>query len=288
MYRIKIFSSFGKSENCKINFETVFESNKLDFYGENKKIFLTNDDDYTHVIILNTAMPKLNIPKENVVGLAFEPFEFLGLSDHFIQYAQKHIGRYLIGNKRELPEPFIEHFSFMWHNNPRREIVLKPSKNVMSIVLSEKNNAPGHKYRHVLVTNIINNNLPIDIYGRGAKKYKGINVKGDVNVKGEFQNTEPYNDYLFSICIENFQSNDYFSEKILDPILHNTVPIYLGAKNILNYFNEVIILTGDIIQDMNKIEYILKNPMEFYKKTYHDDNLKNTFFFFQQLLSKSR
>lgn len=138
MYKIKIFSNFCKSDDCKINFENIFEANNLDFYGENKKIFLTTEDDYTHAIILNTVMPNLSIPKENVIGLAFEPIEFLGLSEIFIKYAKKHIGKYLIGSKKNLPEPFIEHFTFMWHNNPRKEIILKPSKNIMSIVVSEK------------------------------------------------------------------------------------------------------------------------------------------------------
>ena len=29
----------------------------MDNYGVDKDIYITNDDDYTHVIILNTAMP---------------------------------------------------------------------------------------------------------------------------------------------------------------------------------------------------------------------------------------
>lgn len=125
----------------------------------------------------------------------------------------------------------------------------------------------------MLVTNIINNNLPIDIYGRGAKKY-------GVNVKGEFENVEPYKDYYFSICVENHTSNEYISEKILDAVLHNT-PIYFGAKNILNYFNETIVLTGDIIKDLNIIKSVLIDPTKYYKPTYHEKNLKKINFFHQ-------
>jgi hypothetical protein len=273
MYKIKIFSSFCQNDPCKDTFERVFKSSTIDFYGENKKIMLTTKNDYTHAIILNTAMPELTIPKENVVGLAFEPYEFLGLTTQFIEYAKQHIGKYLIGKKDQLPELFIEHYAFMWHNNPGREIIKNPSTTIMSIVLSNKKQAPGHKYRHELVKYIIKNNLPIDIYGTGSSEYNSTYVKG------KFDGTEPYNDYLFSICIENFQSNDYLSEKIIDPIMHNTVPIYLGAKNILNYFKEVIVLNGDITHDMNLIVFILKNPRQFYKKTYHEDNLKSINFF---------
>jgi hypothetical protein len=51
--------------------EWTGEPNKPTFY--NKEIALTNDDNYTHAIIINTCMPELNIPKENVIGFAHEP-----------------------------------------------------------------------------------------------------------------------------------------------------------------------------------------------------------------------
>lgn len=59
-------------------------------YGKDKSIYITTEDDYTHVIIINTAMPKINknIPKSHVIGLAFEPFQFLGLTRKFVSYAQ--------------------------------------------------------------------------------------------------------------------------------------------------------------------------------------------------------
>jgi hypothetical protein len=282
MYKIKIFSSFCSSELCKINFENVFNSKNYDFYGSNNKIYITTNDDYTHAIILNTAMPKLNIPKKNVIGLAFEPYELLNITIEFVEYAKKHIGTYLIGNKGNLPDPFIEHFSFMWHNNPNKEITMETKNNIMSIVLSEKTSAPGHQYRHLLVNEIIKENLPIDIYGRGSKnfinhivKYSNTNTK----IRGSFNGLEPYENYLFSICIENYESNDYLSEKILDPLLHNCHPIYLGAKNAKNYFKEIIILKGNLLFDVELLKVILKTPFKYYKTTYNERNLKRLGFF---------
>ena len=114
MFKIKIFSTFCSSETCKVNFEKVYNTKDNELYGENKKIYITTEDDYTHAIILNKATPELTIPKENVVGLACEPFEFLQLTTSFVNYAKKHIGKYLIGEKRNLPEPFVEYFGYMW------------------------------------------------------------------------------------------------------------------------------------------------------------------------------
>lgn len=266
MIIIKFFSDFCDSTICKNEFEKTCDSNNLDFYGLNKKVFITDKDDYTHAIILNKAMPILNIQKENVIGLACEPVEFLNINQEFIDYSEKHIGKYFIGNKFNLPSLFIEYFGYMWHLNPGKEITEK--NKIMSIIVSKKQFAPGHIYRHKLVEKIANLQLPIDIYGRGSKMYNSSYIKG------EFTDAEPYEDYLFSVCIENFVNNHYISEKIMSPIMFNCMPIYHGCNNVKNYFDEVIILTGNIDNDIQVIISILKDPYKYYKKTYTSKNKK--------------
>ena len=266
MFIIKFFSDFCDSTTCKINFEKICDSNNLDFYGLNKKVYITDKNDYTHAIILNKAMPKLNIPKENVIGLAFEPFELLNINQEFINYSQKNIGKYFIGNKKDLPYPFIEYFGYMWHSNPGKEIITK--NKIMSIIVSQKQFAPGHIYRHKLVEKIIQLQLPIDIYGKGSNMYNYSCVKGT------FIDAEPYEDYLFSVCIENFVNNHYISEKIITPVMFNCMPIYFGCNNVNKYFDEVIILSGDIDNDIKVIISVLNDPYKYYKKTYTEKNKK--------------
>ena len=272
MYKIKIFSDFCSNEKCKINFEKVFGSDK------NNKIYIASEEeDYTHAIIINKSMPQLAIPKENVIGLAFEPRELLDLTEEFINYAKIHIGKYLIGNNKGLPKLFVEHYAFMWHNNPNKLIPFQDKTKMMSLVFSDKNLAPGHLYRTSLVKAILHEKLPIDIYGSGcwlindSRKYK--------NIKGRFESTEPYEKYLFSICIENYQSNDYISEKLLDPLLHNCNPIYLGAKNINKYFDNIIQLKGYILFDIEMLKVILKKPQKYYNQTYNERNIQHINFF---------
>lgn len=268
MIKIKIFCSFAPSDKCKEVFEKINYSKKIRFYGIHKKYYFTNDDDYTHSIIINTAMPELKIPKENVLGLAFEPIYFLNLTPEFIEYAKTHIGKYFIGDKFDLPEPFVEHFAYMWHSRPPREISFKDK--IMSIVVSEKQFAPGHLYRHQLVEKIIELKLPIDIYGRGSEQYS----YGD-KIMGIFNDDEPYKTYYYSICIENIICNDYFSEKIITPLMYNCMPIYLGCKNLSKYVENVVILEGNIQTDIMVIIAILDNPNKYYRKTYTERNIKS-------------
>ena len=266
MIRIKIFCPFAPSKNCKEVYERINFSTEFDFYGENKKVYITADDNYTHAIIINTMMPHLKIPKENVIGLAFEPNPFLNITHEFVNYAQQHIGKYLIGNAEGLPPLFVSHFGYMWHSRPPKEITLK--EKVMSIVVSNKRSAPGHMYRHQLIEQIIKNRLPIDIYGHGSSQYSYHTVKGS------FDDAEPYENHLFSVCIENYKCGHYFSEKIITPLLYNCMPIYKGSDFINNYFDDIIKITGVVDDDIKLLTEILKDPYKHYKPTYNDKNKK--------------
>ena len=72
MYKIKIFCPFASSDKCKEIYERINYTNEIDFYGDNRQVVITDDDDYTHAIILNTIMPDLKIQKENVkINIAY-------------------------------------------------------------------------------------------------------------------------------------------------------------------------------------------------------------------------
>ena len=43
------------------------------------------------------------------------------------------------------------------------------------------------------------------------------------SIFGNFIDDEPYKDYLYTISIENFACNHYFSEKIISPIMFNCI-----------------------------------------------------------------
>jgi hypothetical protein len=273
MIRVKIFCPFASSEECKQTYEKINGASAMHFYGEDKKIHITSNEDYTHAIILNTAMPPLKIPKQNVLGLAFEPVQFLGMTPKFVQYAVHHIGKYLMGDVvRGMPSLFVPHFGYLWYSPPPPLTEMTMKTCIMSIIVSKKMTAPGHAYRHKLTREIIKRGLPIDIYGNGSAKYSSF-----PRVKGPFDDdVQPYRDYLFSICIENFRSGHYFSEKIITPLLQNCLPIYHGCINIHAYFDkeDVITLTGDTDRDIELLIAILKNPRMYYRPTCTDKNKK--------------
>jgi hypothetical protein len=274
MIKIKFFSNFCSSAKCSLLFSKSYNT-ELDSYYGNKYIF-TENNDYTHAIILNTVMPLLTIPKENVLGLACEPIEYLFLTYEFIDYAKKNIGTYYIGTKYNLPEPFVEYYSFLWHSTPlikQPDISIKTK--IMSIIFSEKKDAPGHKYRHIIVERILKSKLPIDIFGRGCELYKDNN---DIRIKGSFKESEPYIDYKYHITIENFRHNSYVSEKFTNSIIYGCTQLYLGAYKIDDYFpNSCFKLSGNIENDMKLIEGVCTGKLDIIKKNInYPNNMKLT------------
>ena len=274
MIKIRFFSSFCSDTSCIEAYTRVSELEKDPLF--NKAYCFVTNNEYTHAIIINTAMPPdLKIPKENVVGLTFEPIIYINLSETFIEYAKKHIGTYFVGEKPDyLPDLFKEHFGYMWHMTPLTRPPVK--KNIISLMIGDLLLSEGHKYRHILCNRILQSDLPIDIYGKGCTFYSSSK---DPRIKGVFKNTEPFSKYVYHIAIENYKTPHYFSEKIMDPLLCETVPLYLGCKNIDSYFpNQVIHLTGDITKDMALLTAICSKP-EHYKKQINVEEVKKTISF---------
>ncbi len=60
---------------------------------------------------------------------------------------------------------------------------------------------------------------------------------------------------------------NYYSEKIINPLLCNSTPIYWGCANIDDSFpNCVYLLSGNLGEDMNLLKHIAKDPLRYIKK----------------------
>jgi len=78
-----------------------------------------------------------------------------------------------------------------------------------------------------------------DAFGRGIRE---IEYK-----------TEGLNDYCFSVAMENIQQDYYFSEKFVDCLLTDTVPIYCGCPGIERYFDTRGMLRFSTMEELLEI-----------------------------------
>lgn len=117
---------------------------------------------------------------------------------------------------QRLPNAVFFPYGTTWVPN-WRELDLTKSRH-MSLIASAKRDTDGHKLRHNMVERIRASGLNIDIMGRG---YVPFEAKSD--------GLAPYR---FSVVIENTAERNYFSEKLIDAVFCDTVPIYWGCPNL--------------------------------------------------------
>jgi hypothetical protein len=125
-------------------------------------------------------------------------------------------------------------FGSCWINKEDRDIHEK--NKFLSIIASGKKQTHGHRLRH----EIINNNfIDMDIFGHG---YRPIDNK-----------IIAFKDYMFSLIIENDNTDNWFTEKIIDCLITGTIPVYWGCNNISDYFNTKGFIEFKTIDEFKKI-----------------------------------
>tara|TARA_R110002110_G_scaffold166273_1_gene366857 strand:- start:435 stop:815 length:381 start_codon:yes stop_codon:yes gene_type:complete len=68
---------------------------------------------------------------------------------------------------------------------------------------------------------------------------------------------------MFHICIENQQVKHYFTEKLIDPLLTYTIPIYWGCPNIGAYFHTEGMIIFDTVDEL--IPQLNSLTMDYYE-----------------------
>ncbi|WP_320194769.1 glycosyltransferase family 10 domain-containing protein [Agrobacterium rosae] len=123
------------------------------------------------------------------------------------------------------------------------ETLSPPKTKSISVVSSNKARTEGHRARLEFVQKLKSYfGTEIDVFGR--------------NINGFGDKSEVLNDYRYHIAIENSCYPDYWTEKLADPYLSLTYPIYYGCPNITDYFSKESLAPIDIANPENAIVII--------------------------------
>ena len=100
---------------------------------------------------------------------------------------------------------------------------LPPKVDGVSISVSAKKRTAGHMLRHQVVAELAEASK-IKVMGGSVVPYDSWG--------------SPYRDFRYNIAIENSSHVNYFTEKLLHPILMGTVPVYFGSRSLPKEFEE--------------------------------------------------
>lgn len=89
-----------------------------------------------------------------------------------------------------------------------------------------------------------------------------IDCMGTYNGGGFVSTDAIYKDYRFSVCIENYRDDFWFTEKICNAFANKCVPIYYGARKIYKFFDKSGIIEVDNLNDLPKVvKHLLYDPI---------------------------
>jgi glycosyltransferase involved in cell wall biosynthesis len=127
-----------------------------------------------------------------------------------------------------------------------------PKTRMLSWVASNLTKMRGHRERLAFIHRA-RKALDFDLFGRGFSE-----------ISDKWVGIAPYH---FSIAYENTRAPGYFTEKLMDCLVALTVPFYVGAPDIFDYFpNEAIILIDpDDPEVFDKMKQAL-TPAEYEKR----------------------
>lgn len=126
----------------------------------------------------------------------------------------------------------------------------------------------GYTLRQGIIESTLSDSSPsafrdVHVYGRASDWAKNKSpecpaLKGSLAANEKYK---PFRDYDYSIVIENSSVRNYFTEKLLDCFLEETVPLYWGCPNILNYFpsDAIITLKDEDVRDPVRFAEIIGN-----------------------------
>lgn len=158
---------------------------------------------------------------------------------------------------------------------PEEDYGIHPKSKLISFLCSPKNFLEGHRTRHIIAEDFKG---MADFYGG----IFGSPLVGTSDIHYfHKKKTEAMNPYMFSVVVENFVGDIYFTEKITDCFANGVVPIYYGTKKISNYFDPdgVIFLDDDFDIEQITIDLYrskmnsIKNNLEILKGMQSADDI---------------
>lgn len=105
------------------------------------------------------------------------------------------------------------------------DLGISPKTREVSMLSSRKLRTPLHRRRYLWASLLERQAPSVDVFRQGLRSNETVSVYDTLR------------DYRYSIVVENFVDDRYFTEKLLNCFATGTVPIYLGARRLGEFFN---------------------------------------------------
>lgn len=205
---------------------------KGDYTWNNIRMITDGEPDY--YVIINKPPPDAKFDKKKTIVFRMEPH----MGRDIVQW-----GEWADPKDEDFLKVFRhknDHNNVEWHlSRTYNELTeYKSNKNpefdrVLSTVLSGKYRDPGHIKRIDFVKFLEKKGLPVHVYGSNRWDYK--DYRGSLPPRAKEVGVVPYK-YTFNV--ENHSIPNYFTEKLVDGILSESLTFYSGCFNVREFIDE--------------------------------------------------
>ena len=209
---------------------------------------LTNSPQTKYDVVINS--PSAQLRSNNLIYFCMEPYGETTYKQ-FLDVIQNtsHVNKIIVGTHKNHLNNAEWHLKASLGELKRMKIT-KTHNKVLSVVVSDKDWDPGHKYRLALIKFLDaqkNRGYDLHIYGR-CQKLKFKNYKGELP---DQEKDDALYAYKYHLNVENHYIDNYITEKLYDPLAAECLCFYKGAPNVSKYFSEdsFVQLSGDVEKD---------------------------------------
>jgi hypothetical protein len=195
----------------------------------------------TDVFLLDKKFMKRKFNALSSIGLLLEPLEYLKISPKKFGKYSSNLAKVFTFEDSLLHNPNGKYLPYYVGGSMLKmdeKLRFEEQSNGISFVLSSKRITSGHKFRHRIASKF-SKKFKITQYGSGINHFVDRHI--------------PYSSYQYSIVVENGKNSHLFTEKLIDCVLHKTIPIYWGGSKVLELFDARGILYFNNMYELNEI-----------------------------------
>ena len=277
--------------NCAINFLRLKVYKNHEFFDKKYKIYIetncekwfpnivkyiknsvknheiTSNKNDSDIVVYNILNNNFTGNKINII-LSGETHDVNDNVDLYIGSLMKKIGKKQI------------YYSFMYSSlfNHRKSVNNKDYINNKSKFCAYMYSA---SYPHrVKIFNLINKYKKVDALGNCSKNTDNSDTRFIENEEETYNDiaVNLYTNYKFVIAVENKNEDGYNTEKLINPLISNSIPIYWGNDKIFKYMNKkrVIYVPDYTDEELLKKISVLDNNIDEYNKIINEPIYTNT------------
>ena len=227
--RVLMLCNWTSSKNLINTWNVMSENNNYCW----KNIEIVAEEPCDYYCIINKPPPDATYDPEKTIVFRMEPY---------MEKDDRQWG--------EFSRPDVSKFKFVayhdtqynnneWHLSKNYKQLCDESvdknpelSNILSTILSDKYKDPGH-IKRVDFIKFIEKKMEVHVYG--SDKFLWKNYKGSLPYHEKDNSLFPYK---YSFNVENHSIKNYYTEKLIDGILAETLVFYSGCYNARDYINE--------------------------------------------------